>query len=171
MAKAELTRGATLAGFVESLQVPDEPEKQTIADIQVVVFDLDGSEYAIPIHAVREILRVPRIGRVPHAPENVRGVINVRGQILPVIELRTRLGLEPLDPGSQARVLVVESGDRVAGLLVDRVRHVLRIPEDTLVQGDKLPATTGKSVAALAQLGDRLIIMLDLDQTLWSEAS
>jgi len=133
---------------------------------QLVVFSLDGEEYGVPIHSVREILRVPRISRVPRAPADVRGVINVRGRIVPVLELRTRLGLQPLDLDPRARVIVVESESRPIGLLVDGASQVLRVPASAITAAEDAPIEAGSCIAGLAQLESRLIILLDLAQAL-----
>jgi purine-binding chemotaxis protein CheW len=133
---------------------------------QLVVFRLDGEEYGVPIGSVREVLRVPEISRVPQAPPHIRGVINVRGQIVPVVELRTRLGLEPLEVTPGSRVVVVESKDRAIGLLVDGASQVLQVAEDRITDGDDAPVGPQSCIAGLAQLDERLIILLDLQEAL-----
>jgi purine-binding chemotaxis protein CheW len=142
----------------------------TIDERHLVVFTLAGEEYGVPIHSVREILRIPQISRVPQAPEHVRGVVNVRGQIVPVLELRTRLGLEPLEPGPRSRIIVVESERRPVGLLVDDASQVLRVPDAVVTGAEDAPVDAGSCIAGLAQLESRLIILLDLAATLRMQA-
>jgi purine-binding chemotaxis protein CheW len=98
-------------------------------------------------------------------------VINVRGQIMPVVEIRTRLGLQPLEITPDSRVLVAEAGERVVGLLVDGVSQVLRLPESAMTGGEELAASTAEYVQGLAQLDSRLIILLDIARTLHMEAA
>lgn len=170
-AKAE--PAGDLASFADMLQQPEgtESAESEERELHLVVFSLEGEEYGVPIRQVREILRVPEISRVPQAPPHVRGVINVRGQILPVVEIRTRLGLEPLEIEAGSRVLLAEVHERVVGLLVDSVSQVLRIPESVLTGGEEMTASTAEYVRGLAQFDSRLIILLDMEQTLQPEAA
>lgn len=133
--------------------------------LQFVTFVAGSEEYAVPILAVHEINRMMQITRVPHSPEFVEGVINLRGKIIPVVDLRHRFGLEDLDHTSDTRIVVVEVKGRVIGFTVDRVNEVLRISADIV---DKAPAMTtsavdGDYVSGVGKLEDRLLIMLDLD--------
>ena len=111
------------------------------------------------------------VGRVPGSPDHVRGVINVRGQVMSVIEIRTLLGLPALKTTSASRILVVEIGDRVTGLLVDAVSHVLRIPEKDVTSGGDVMAATADYIRGMARWEDRMIILLDLEKALQQEAA
>src|SRR5262245_33460814 len=88
---------------------------------------VDGEIFALPVKQVQEILRVSALTRVPHAPFPVRGVTNLRGYVLPVVDLRVRLGMAPDEPGPRHRVMVVHSRGRLIGLLVDAVEQVTQI--------------------------------------------
>lgn len=140
-------------------------------DQHLVVMTIDGEEYGVPIHSVREILRMTPVGRVPGAPKHVRGVINVRGQVMAVVETRTLLGLPALDPTPTSRILVVEIGDRVTGLLVDSVSQVLRIPESNITSGGEVMTAAAEYIRGMARWEDRMIILLDLDKALAQEAA
>ncbi|MBD3867174.1 MAG: chemotaxis protein CheW [Acidobacteria bacterium] len=140
-------------------------------DQHLVVMTIDNEEYGVPIHSVREILRMMPVGRVPGAPEHVRGVINVRGQVMAVVEARTLLGLPALDPTQTSRILVVEIGDRVTGLLVDSVSQVLRIPESNITSGGEVMTAAAEYIRGMARWEDRMIILLDLDKALAQEAA
>ena len=94
---------------------------------QLLVFDVAGSSYALPVEAVREIVRLRPTTPIPRAPLDVCGVISLRGEILQVIDLRRRIGAQASAPGRAARVVVVQGEDAVAGLLVDGVKEVLRV--------------------------------------------
>lgn len=127
----------------------------------LVVFQLGDEEYAIDVNRVREVVRVDRITRVPGAPAYVRGVINLRGRVVPVIDLRQRLGLNPA-PAERPRIMVVEDGPALVGMLVDRASEVLRLqpgqmqPPDELLQEDD----NGRFVEAVANLEGRLVVVL-----------
>ncbi len=132
-----------------------------------VAFRLDREEFGLPVESVREILRVGETTRVPQAPPHIRGLMNVRGSILPVVEIRTRIGLAPLDPGPSARVVVLEVGDRVLGLLVDRVTRVtkVRVSEIEPPPAEVVTARTDY-VVGVAKRAEGLLILLDPGKTL-----
>lgn len=103
---------------------------------------VDREVFGLPVAQVQEILRVSALTRVPHAPFPVRGVTNLRGYVLPVVDLRLRLGLPAVEPGPQARVMVVQTRGRLIGLLVDSVEQVTQVdrlaveppPEDVMTE-------------------------------------
>jgi purine-binding chemotaxis protein CheW len=161
---------ASLLEFADTVAVIDAPQPVAPAapPLHLVTFTLDREEFGIPIGRVREVLRVGDITRVPEAPPHIRGVTSVRGRILPVVELRTRLGLTALgDPGARARVIVVEAHGRVLGLIVDAVNQVVQVPADSVLAppGEVLSAQTDY-VTGIGRLDARLIILLDLDRAL-----
>jgi purine-binding chemotaxis protein CheW len=129
---------------------------------------VDRETFALPVKQVQEILRVTALTRVPHAPFPVRGVTNLRGYVLPVVDLRVRLGLPAVDPGPQARVMVVHSRGRLIGLLVDAVDQV--VPIDRLaVEPPPEDVMTEQSYYLLGvyHVGEReLVILLDADRVL-----
>jgi purine-binding chemotaxis protein CheW len=132
-----------------------------------VAFLLDREEFGLPVENVREVLRVGEVTRVPQAPAHIRGVTNVRGSILPVVEVRTRIGLGPLDPGPKARIVVLEVGERALGLLVDRVTRVakVRVSEIEPPPADVVTARTDY-VVGVAKRPEGLLILLDPAKTL-----
>lgn len=159
----------SLLEFADAVAVADAPAvAEPAAPLHLVTFMLDREEFGIPIHRVREVLRVADITRVPEAPPHIRGVTSVRGRILPVVEIRTRLGLAGMgEPGTRARIVVVEAHDRVLGLLVDAVNQVVRVPVDSVLEppAEVVGARTDY-VTGIARLDTRLIILLDLDRAL-----
>ena len=167
---APVATRASLLEFADAVAVTDPPEPVTPSapPLHLVTFVLDREEFGIPIGRVREVLRVGDITRVPEAPPHIRGVTSVRGRILPVVELRTRLGLPVLgEPGMRARIIVVEAHGRVLGLLVDAVNQVVNVPADAVLAppGEVLSAQTDY-VTGIGRLDARLIILLDLDRAL-----
>jgi purine-binding chemotaxis protein CheW len=110
---------------------------------------------------------VGEITRVPQSPPHIRGVTNLRGRILPVVEIRTRLGLAPLIPRSTARIIVAEVRGRVLGLLVDSVAQVQKVPAERVVATpDEVRSNHCDYLTGVVQLFDRLLILLDLPRAL-----
>jgi purine-binding chemotaxis protein CheW len=131
--------------------------------LHLITFRLDGEEFGLPVDTVREVIRVGDVTRVPQAPAHIRGVTNLRGRILPVVEIRSRLGLAPLVPRSTARIIVVEVRGRVLGLLVDSVAQVQKLPADRLVPApDEVKSAHTAYLNGVVHLDNRLIILLDL---------
>jgi len=142
--------------------------ERTVQDqAQLVVFQLAGEYYAVDIHQVREIIRVPDITRVPRTPDFVEGVINLRGSVIPIIDLRKRFGMEASEGGDEQRIVVVELDDKTLGVIVDAVTEVLRIdgaaiepPSPYIVSVDT------QYMTGIARVDERLIIMLDVGRVL-----
>ncbi|HET7421916.1 MAG TPA: chemotaxis protein CheW [Gemmatimonadales bacterium] len=138
-----------------------------VAELHLVTFTLDREAYGVPVQRVREVIRVGEITRVPQAPEHVRGVTNLRGRILPVVELRSRLGLTPAVLTPRSRIVVTEAHGRILGLLVDAVLQVTRIPADTVQPApEDIRTPEADWLAGVARRPDRLLILLDLDAVL-----
>ncbi len=133
---------------------------------QLVVFSLGSEEYGLPITQVQEIIRYSRPRTVPSAPMSVRGVINLRGKIIPVVDLKSRLGLDAVEP-DEAKIVIIEAGAVTAGLIVDEVDEVLTVDEDQLEQA---PTGDVGYIQAVAKVGDRLLVLLDLDAMFASDA-
>jgi len=131
---------------------------------QIVALRCAGTTFGIPIDRVREIVIVPEITPVPESGEFVRGIINLRGRILPVLDLGLRLGLPPGPREGSGRILVVEQeSQQLVGLLVDEASEVLRVPETLLSPPPELAGgPLGASVRGVARLDERLVLLLDL---------
>ena len=131
---------------------------------QLVSFQLGPEEYAIDILGVQEIIRLVEITHVPNAPHYVDGVVNLRGKVIPIINLRNRLGLSSTEPTKDTRIIVVEVARLILGFIVDSVEEVLRLPEDLI----EPPPSTGRGGAdefhrGVGRVNGRLLILLDLD--------
>lgn len=134
---------------------------------QVVVFNLASEIYGVDVGAVREIIRVPDITRVPNAPDFVRGVMNVRGKLIPVVDLRPRFGMETVEQSGESRIVVVDIGGESIGVMVDAVTEVLKIADDSIESASSVVSTAESSyIQGIANLGERLIILLALDKVL-----
>lgn len=130
---------------------------------QLLAFSVAGDAYALPVERVRGISRLRPVTAVPRVPADVRGVISLRGEIVQVVDLASRMGLPGGAPARRGRIVVVYAGDAgVAGLLVDEVTEVMRVRETALrpVSGD------AERVEALCVCGDRFVSLLDLDKVL-----
>jgi purine-binding chemotaxis protein CheW len=134
------------------------------AEEQIVVFRLGGEDYGIEISQVREIIKKRSITPMPRQPAYVEGVINVRGTIIPVVNLRKRFGLTG-DELSEPHTIIVESGDGLVGILVDSVSEVIRLPQDRIHPPP--PVSIGvdsEYLRGICRVGDRLLVYLDVEK-------
>jgi len=167
---ADNGRGSeALLGFADAMDARPTAEAAPAPgpELHLLTFALDREEFGIPVTQVREVIRVSEVTRVPQAPAHVRGVANLRGRILAVVELRSRLGLSPAAITPRARIVVVEVRGRVLGLLVDAVSQVTKVPQASVVPAPE-EVLSGESdyVTGVARWQSRLIILLDLDKAL-----
>jgi purine-binding chemotaxis protein CheW len=168
-AAATLTGPDGLLRFADALAAGSlvAKPKAVVPELSLVGFSLDETQLAVPIARVVEILRVEAVTRVPGAPPELRGVTNVRGRVVPVVELRTRLLLPPAEISPRSRILLVEAQGRVLGLLVDAVDQVRKVPVSSVLEPPSELRSRGTDyVRAVARLDDRLIILIDLDRAL-----
>lgn len=136
---------------------------------QLVVFQLGQELYGLEIGAVQEIITWQPVTKVPEMPEYVEGLINLRGRIIPVLDLRKRFRLAQAETGRQTRIVVVEIGTQVVGLIVDGVSEVLRVAQERIVPPDEMIAGVGAEyLRGVAKTEDRLIILLEADRILGS---
>lgn len=137
------------------------------AQLQLVTFEVGNEEYAVNILAVQEINRMMQITRVPKSPPCVEGVINLRGRIIPVVDLRKRFGLPAIDYSGASRIVVVEVLGRVIGFTVDKVNEVLRIQSSIVENAPAVTTSVDTAyISGIGKLEDRLVILLDLDRLL-----
>jgi purine-binding chemotaxis protein CheW len=136
-------------------------------DLQVVGFRIGNETFGVLIASVREIVRVPEITAVPSAPETVEGVINLRGKIIPVMDLRKRFGHVDIQPDKKNRILVVELQNKLVGLIVNAASEVLKIPpSDIEAPGTVFAEGESSYVTGVGKLKGRLIILLDVSKLL-----
>ena len=136
-------------------------------ELHIVGFRVGRETYGVPITALHEIVRVPEITAVPDAPDYVEGVINLRGKIVSVLDLRKRLGEAAIAPSKRNRILVVEHRGRLCGLIVDSASDVLKIP---VADVDPSPTEFVEGglncVTGLGKYQGRLIVLLDIGKVL-----
>ncbi len=157
-----------IARFVDAVAPSDAaaPEKKEVQR-QFITFKLDDELYALPIERIREVIRVQTITRVPQAPAHVRGVHNLRGTILPVLEIRTRLGLSPATVTPESRIVVAESRGKRIGLLVDAVLQVIRVPESQIEPPPpEVQSRLSEHVVGVVPAHERLALFLGIDKLL-----
>ena len=136
-------------------------------ELHIVGFQVGRETYGVPITSLHEIVRVPEITAVPDAPDYLEGVINLRGKIVSVMDLRKRFGEKHADLTKQNRILVVEHSGRLAGLIVDSASEVLKIPSDAVEAPPAVFQDGGLNcVTGLGKVRGRLIVLLDMSKLL-----
>ncbi len=146
----------------------DEPDLPAAADEQVVIFNLADEAFGIDIARVQEIIRWQRVTAVPKAAEFVEGIINLRGRIVPVVDLRRCFGIGSKTPDKETRIVVVEIRDATVGLIVDAVSEVLQVAGSAIEPPSRVVTTADSAfLRGIARLEDRLITLLDLEKVLW----
>lgn len=146
--------------------------KKKVNEIQVVIFRLRNEEFAVSITSVLEILRMIDTTHIPQAPGFIEGVINLRGQVIAVVDIARQFGFEKQEHlPKTARIAVVEVGGQTVGLIVDEVPEVLRIPEDNIEATPEIIQTQVQRdyIKGVAKLDDRLVILLDLEKVFSSQ--
>jgi len=139
----------------------------TTEEEQLVVFELQSESYGVDIGAVNTIIRMQVITHVPRAPEFVDGVINLRGSIVPVIDLRKRFAMGAFEETKASRIVVVETLIGVIGMIVDAVTETLSIPAEAIEPPSALVTTPeSQYLRGVAKVADRLIIMLNIEKLL-----
>jgi purine-binding chemotaxis protein CheW len=136
-------------------------------ELHIVGFQVGRETYGVPITSLHEIVRVPEITAVPDAPDYLEGVINLRGKIVSVMDLRKRFGEKEASLKKTNRILVVEHGGRLAGLIVDSASEVLKIPTDAVEPPPAAFQEGGLNcVTGLGKVGGRLVVLLDMSKLL-----
>jgi len=137
---------------------------------QLISFTVGAEEYGLELLRVKEVIRMRQITWLPKAPSCVKGIINLRGEVIPIIDLRDRFGLAAQEQTAMTRVVVVEVEGRPVGMVVDAASQVVRVPADEF---DPPPQVLGEAsrdfITAVGKTGDRLILMIDVDRILSTE--
>ncbi|MBO8181007.1 MAG: chemotaxis protein CheW [Archaeoglobus sp.] len=144
---------------------------ETNSTLQLVIFNLGNERYGVETSQVKEIIRVEEITAIPNAPEFIEGVINLRGQITTIINLRKRFGMEPKPIDNDTRIIVFEHNGSTIGMMVDTVTEVKYLAKENI---DELPEiitsrTESKFLRGVGKLPDGLLILIDLGKVLSGE--
>jgi purine-binding chemotaxis protein CheW len=135
-----------------------------------VTFTLDAESYGIDVMQIREVLRTPEISQVPGAPSYVLGIINLRGNVVAIIDTRSRFGLDPREIDDSSRILILEAGDYVVGFLVDGVREVAELNNaDVETAPDTGSRGNSRFISGLINRKDGLLILVDANKLLSDE--
>jgi purine-binding chemotaxis protein CheW len=156
----------SVVAFADALlaKTPRDPGREGVEVRQYVTFFLRDHEIGLPILQCREILRTSVITRVPEAPQQVRGIVNLRGRIVPVVDTRACLGFEPSPITARSRLLVVEVAARQFALVVDRISRIVKLMRSEI---DVAPADLAVPYAVgVARLGGSTIVVADAERIL-----
>lgn len=155
----------------ENTEYKEESEELLADDdiLQVVSFSLlDEVEYGIDILLIHEILRIPEISRLPNTPPFVKGVINLRGNVIPVVNVRLRFGFTEVEKTENSRIIVVGINGKLVGLIVDSVSQVVRIPlREVNLSSQLIDGVSSEFIRGVGRLRDRLVVLLNLDNMLF----
>lgn len=166
---AAVARSASTQANIADDEVHEHEAHDEDEDLQAVVFRLGAEEFGVPIKSVQEIVRVPEsLTRVPRTPDFVEGVINLRGTVLPVIDQRSRLGMDAIARCDSQRILVYLLGGQRTGFIVDSVTEVLRIPRQHIVAAPHLSDEQGELINSVARLDEaqRLVLLIEPERLL-----
>jgi purine-binding chemotaxis protein CheW len=148
----------------------EDRHQEPAGTVQLVSFRLAQEEYGIEITKVQEIILLGEITRVPQTPEYIKGLINLRNMVIPIVDLRLRFGLPQGEPTGDTRIMVINVHGKTIGMIVDAVSEVLRVARDQIVPPP--PTVTGlgrEYLTGLVRLEHRLLILLDIDYLLTPE--
>lgn len=141
--------------------------EEIVQDVKVIVFQLKNEEYAVPVTQVGSIEKMEHITRVPNTESFIKGVINMRGVVTPIVDLRSRLGLEETPVDENTRIIIVDLDDTSIGLIVDAANDVVDIPVDKIEEAPQvIGAINIDYIDGVVKLEDRLVILLDLQKVL-----
>ena len=133
--------------------------------LQFVTFTLNNEDYAVDILSVQEINRITEITKVPNSPDYVEGVVNLRGKVIPVINLRKKFGFSEKAIDETSRIIIMDIKGITYGVIVDSVSEVLRVPSSTVEATPPMSAdANSKYIKGLAKLDNRLIILINIDE-------
>ncbi len=145
----------------------EEAKREQEELLQLVSFKIGNEEFGVDILSVQEINKMTQITKVPNTPEFIEGVINLRGRIIPVIDLRAKLGMMRKEHDKNTRIVVVELKEQTIGFIVDEVNEVLRIPKTiTEAPPNMVGGVDSNYITSIGKLEDRLLILLDLEKIL-----
>jgi purine-binding chemotaxis protein CheW len=141
-------------------------ELQTSQELQLVIFRLAKEEYGLPITKVQEINRLVPITKLPQTPSFMEGIINLRGRIIPIVDLRKRFQVTVTDYDDDNRIIVVEVNGQIVGIIVDAVNEVVRLPQANIEPPPPAFILDAEYIHGVGKMEDRLLILLNIDKIL-----
>ena len=159
-----------MATAIPETEARENSSSEAGGSFQLVSFHLADESYGIEITKVREIILMGEITRIPHTPDYVKGLINLRSTVIPVIDLRIRFALPEAELTGESRIMVINVRGKTIGIIVDAVSEVLRISNDQIAPPPPTVAGLGREyLTGLVRLEDQLLILLDIDKLLGQE--
>jgi purine-binding chemotaxis protein CheW len=135
--------------------------------LQLISFELEEEQFGIDIYMVQEIIRMVPITKIPNSPDFVEGVINIRGRIIPVVNLRSRMGMPEKVHDNNSRIIVVEVNKQTTGFIVDAVNEVLRVPVNITEEPPEIvTGVNSEYIKSVGKLEDRILILIDFERVL-----
>ena len=139
-----------------------EGKCSNLSHFQLVIFNLGVEEYAINISYAEEIIRIPKFTKIPNVPSFIEGVINLRGTVIPVFDIKKRFGIEQTERSTDSRLLILELGGMKAGIIVDDVSEVIRIDEQSIQNlSSEIVGISKNSIQGISIIDQRVIILLN----------
>ena len=140
-------------------------EKSSLSSMQVVCFKIGSEEYGIEILKVQEILKLPKITKLPKSADFIIGVIDLRGQVIPIIDLSKRFGTSDKQESSNMRAIVVDINGKKVGLAIDSVSHVVKVDSRDIEQAPPIvKGISGKYIVGIAKVENGFVVILDINQ-------
>lgn len=146
-----------------------EKEVNSEQELQLVVFQLAKEEYGLPITAVQEINRLVPITKLPQTPSFMEGIINLRGRIIPVVDLRKRFQIAVSEHTDDTRIIIVDVNGQTVGIIVDSVNEVVRLRTDSIEPPPPSFVLDARYIRGVGKLDGRLLILLEIDKILTTE--
>ncbi|MDO9536563.1 MAG: chemotaxis protein CheW [Bacillota bacterium] len=145
-------------------------KNEAASEVQMVAFKLEKEEFAIDIHQVREVLKMPQVTPLPQSASFIEGIINLRGEVIPVVDLRKRFELPAGERNGKTRIIIVEIQDNNVGLIVDSVTEVLRLASSVIqLPPSRVAGTRTDLIKGVGKIAERLLIVLNLEKILTTE--
>ncbi|HOM16045.1 MAG TPA: chemotaxis protein CheW [Thermoguttaceae bacterium] len=159
-----------MATSLQESVVLEGRHQESVGSLQLVSFRLGQEEYGIEITKVQEIILMGEITHLPQTPPYIKGLINLRSTVIPIVDLRLRFGLPPQDPTEDTRIMVINVRGKIIGVIVDAVSEVLRISKEQIAPPPPTAAGKGREyLTGLVKLENRLLILLDIEKLFTAE--
>lgn len=152
-----------------STELNKNTSEEDITENGYMIFLINGEYYAFPIDGVQEIISVPKIVPVPEFPDYAKGIVNVRGTIIPIIDTRLRFHMEELEYGSRTCIITIKCRDMIVGFIVDTVESVINISSDVIRPVPRISAKNADYLSGVAKPGDKIIMILSPEKMLTEE--